>query len=237
MESNVSKKNNNLESQLWLVRRGVTDFASFVRQTRAEFRAMAGYLLRRWRAPESLTPEDLEQELYLGAWKHLWRYEPEYAAHFGTTLEQYVTFNAITDAKRELHKARGVKLSGSPDKVPSCIARPLSRIREGEALAEMILREEPGQERAMILREDRAEAFHRALDACECPRERIAVLTIAEVDDVDAAGRALYDDADARRALCLGNEDAAIRFVAQHAVRVAARLDPSFAEEFQGGLS
>ncbi len=78
----------------------------------------------------------------------------------------------------------------------------------------------------MIQQEERAEGLQRALNACNDSRDRLAVLAIAETESVDEAALVLYNDVDTRIALRLSSEDAAIKFVAKHVVRVAERITP-----------
>lgn len=217
----------NLEDMLSAVKAGEIDFNEFVSSTRREFRAMAAHLMRRWSSPEWFTPDDLEQELYLGAWDYVWRFEPLY----GTTLVRFVVYNAMSQAKRELHLARGVTISGSPDRKKSQFETPLSFFGpngEGEALMESILGE-PTQwdsltDEALIADQERRRAIMAALTACETTEERFAVLAIREAGFLDGAGQVLYDDIDHRITLRLASEEHADRFVRRQAMAVAQRL-------------
>lgn len=212
----------NLEKQLALVLDGRITYGAFVSTTRREFTAMACFLARRWIPPTWMVPDDIAQELYLGAWLAIWGYDPTR----GKKLGEYVVYNAMSYAKRALHKARGAKLSGSADRNPSNIERPLASFGDdGEALAEMLLAQEPAAEQVMIDAEHRSESVERALQACETSRERVAILAISEAGDVDSGGRLLYDDLDTRIALRLGSEEHAARYITHAAGAVARRLD------------
>lgn len=213
----------NLELQLHLVHDEKIDFGSFVAATRVEFRKMALYLVRRWTPPEWFTLEDIEQELYLGAWKYIWRFDPTR----GKSISNFVTYNAIQHAKTALHVARGVTISGSPDRKVSNIETPLSMFGEegdGEALMSVILGEAPQAEEALIEHEDRKAACKVALRACESQQERYVVLAIREAKSVDGASRVLYDDIDNRIDLRLSSEAHAERFVKRHAIAVVQRM-------------
>lgn len=214
----------NLEKQLQLVREGAIDFGQFVAATRGEYRAMAMYLMRRWVTPEWFVLEDAEQELYLGTWRSVWDYD----AARGATLLRYVTFSAMYYAKRAMHKARGVGLSGSPDKRPSRFETPLSRLGpepdDGDAVAIVRLAEDAVAEAALIDAEERAHALAAALEACESAQERIALLAVREAGGLDSAGQVLYDDLECRISLRLGSEEIAERYVRKHAAAVARRL-------------
>lgn len=209
-----------LETTLALVRDGRIGFEQLMTDAQRQFRAMAAYLARRWTPPAWMTLEDIEQELYLGAWKHLWEWEEGRGPSLGT----YVVYNSISSAKRSLHKARGAKLSGSPDKNPSRIEKPLSVFPEGEALAAAMLAEDPVQEEALILAEDRDAAMKRAFEACETSRERVAVLAIIEGGSIEGGAAVLYDDMRTRVALRLGSEKHAERWVFREAHTAMERL-------------
>jgi hypothetical protein len=139
-----------------------------------------------------------------------------------------VVFNAMAFAKTNMHKARGVTISGSPDRKVSCIEIPVSQFGDdgdGDALLESILAEGAEAENALIAEETRVEAVTRALKVCQNSRERFAVLAIREAGSLDAAGRLLYEDFDHRIALRLPSEEHANRFVYRQARVVADRLE------------
>lgn len=228
----------NLEKHLALVLTKRIGYDTFVAATQREFGALACSLTRRWAPPSSVTVEDVVQDLYFGAWLTLFPKNP--AKRFdptrGVSLRRFVVFNAMSHAKRALHKARGAKLSGTADKNPSHIERPLSSMGgnddaddDGYGWIAALLSEEPVAEAAFISREEREESVQRALRACTCARERVAVLALAEGGDVDGAGRVLYDDLDTRIALRLGSEEHATRYVTGAALAVASRLDAALA--------
>lgn len=212
----------NLEKMLRLVRDEQITFAEFVTKTRTEFERMARHLLRRWASPEWFTIDDLVQELYVGAWKYIWRYDPKY----GVSLARYIVFNSMSAAKAHLHKSRGVTISGSPDKKVSNIESPISSLGEsGEAIIDSILSTLPAAEELLIEEEERSRAVQKALFACETPKERYAVLAIREAGGLDDAGRVLYDDIDHRIDLRLHSEEHADRFILRQARAIALRLD------------
>lgn len=214
----------NLKEMLMLVRDGRIDFGEFVAGTRNEFRAMACHLMRRWTPPEWFTLDDIEQELYLGAWKYVPKFDPSR----GVALDRYIVFNAMSCAKTQLHKARGVTISGSPDKKASNVETPLTFFGddgEGEALMTSILSENAKAEAELIDDEERKRAVAVALQACESSKERYTVLAIREAGSLDAAGRLLYDDIDHRITLRLASEEHADRFVLRHARAIASRVE------------
>ncbi len=205
---------------------GRITYAVFARATRREFERLANHLLRRWAPPAWYVADDVVQELLLGAWSCMWDWCPK----LGPTLSRYVVYNAMSHAKRALHKARGAKLSGTSDKNPSRFERPLSSFGldgDGEAMAESILAEEPLAERLMIEREEeearRAEAVTIALDACRTPTERAVILAIAATGDASGGAEVIYSDIDARIDLRLVSEDHALRLVLRTASAVVTR--------------
>lgn len=211
----------NLDRQLALAFDGRITFAAFVAATRTEFVAMACSLMKRWIPPASMAPDDLVQELYLGAWLCMWDFD----ATRGPSITQYVVYNAMSFAKRELHKARGAKLSGSADRNPSRMERPLASFGDdGDAISESILAEEPIAEQVMIAFEDRAAAVARALAACTTSREVQAISAIVTAGDVHAGACAIFNDMHERIELRLSSEEHAARYVVQTAAAVTRRL-------------
>lgn len=211
----------NLDEKLAALRAGEIGFDAFVRGTAKEFASMAKYLMRRWTPPEWVTPEDVVQDLYLGAWDAVPRFDPSR----GVSLARFVVYGSMSKAKRTLHKARGVTISGSPDRKLSRFELNLSSIHEGDALAENLLAESPIAEALLVEREERREAYARAMAVTEPgTRERIAVLAIAEGGDISGAARVLYDDVDVRVDLRLGSEEIAERWIMSAAKAVAERL-------------
>lgn len=225
----------NLEKMLWQLRDGKIDFGAFVLGTRTEYRAMAAYLLRRWVGPEWFTQDDLEQELYLETWHHVWGYVGEKNGHVdyepgrGVTLSRWVVYGAMGKAKRELHKARGVTISGSPDRKPSNFETPASFIvgdgAEADFIERMLHAEEPLADAVLEAVETTRTKATKALQACATKKERYAVLAIRDAGSLDGAARVLYDNVDRRSELRLGCEDAAERFVERHAWKVAQRMN------------
>lgn len=222
----------NLEKKLWALRNGEIDFGAFVTGTRSEYRSMACYLLRKWAGPEWFSADDVEQELYIETWHHIWGYagadgrHVDFDATRGVTLSRWIVFGAMVSAKRALHKARGVTLGGSPDRKPSRYEMPATALgEEGASLIEALLAEAPTAERVISDAQETRRAATRALRSCESPSERYAVLAIREAGSLDGAASVLYEDPDHRTTLRLGCEEAAEKFVARHASRVARRID------------
>lgn len=105
-------KNLSRGQMLALIRDGRMTPDAFFKKTRSHWAGAAAYLMRRWRAPSWLEIDELIQELMLGAWLAIWRYEEGR----GKTIQEFVDWNAIDFAKKKFHKARGAGLHGSPDR-------------------------------------------------------------------------------------------------------------------------
>ena len=215
----------NLATQLFRVRSGEIDFGEFVSNTQKEFRRMAVYLMKRWTAPEWFTADDVIQELYIGVWHYVWQWEESR----GTTIDRYITFNVMHKAKRALHVARGVPISGRPDFEPSRFEKTVGSLIDGSALdgekwMASILSNPPMAEENLIDQQDRKISVATALKMCETTSERYVVLAIREAGSIDDAAEVLYADIDHRIALRLDSEESAEKFVLQQAWKVAQRV-------------
>lgn len=222
----------NLDQQLELALDGRITFDDFARGTKREFERMAGYLMRRWIPPSWYGPEDLVQDLWLGAWMCIWEWSPV----MGASLTRFVVFNTMATGKRALHKARGALLSGTQDKNPSRFERPLSSFGlegEGETMAECLLAEEAIAEQTMIEREEhedrKREGIAKALAACKTETERAVIRALANAEDVEGGVAAIYEDIDQRIAHRLGSEEHAARFVVRTFRSVVERVEESMA--------
>jgi hypothetical protein len=207
------------------------DFGRFVVETRREYRAMATYLFRRWNPPDWFTLEDAEQEMYLDTWRKFYGGEddehpfPRYNEN-GVSLVRWVVYGAMSIAKREVHRARKAKLSGSADRNPSRFELSISSVfgDDAGALVDMILAQPPAAERELSAEEERRSSVLEHLRACQNAKEKLSILAIREAKSLDGASRVLYDDDALRIRLRLGSEEIAERFVAKHAARVARRM-------------
>jgi DNA-directed RNA polymerase specialized sigma24 family protein len=193
---------------------GRSSFVEFSRETSQRWHRLALYLARRWRQPAWHSIEDIEQELLLGAWKHVWKFDPAR----GTSLERYVIFNAVDHAKKAVHVARGASLSGSADRNPGHIE--VLWDEEDEHKAGILMSEDAEQDDAVRVRE--------ALDAvkreCENVQELLSIDALAKTGSVELAGARLYGDPGTRLACRMVSEDHAVRVVDTAVSVLAVRL-------------
>jgi DNA-directed RNA polymerase specialized sigma24 family protein len=196
---------------------GRIGFDRFVRETQLRWKRLAIYLRTRWKHPLWHSLEDVVQELLLGAWKCIKRFDPSR----GVTLERFVIFNAVDVAKKACHRARGAKLSGSADRNPSNLETTFSTYdEETERFVIDLLQEEPTQHQYV----ERIEAIERAKVHCHTMVETLAVSALARTQSVIVTSDVLYANYRTRLACRFNNEDHALRLVSQAISDVAERM-------------
>jgi hypothetical protein len=204
------------------VRDGEISGNDFIARTRDVWARLAVYVLRKWRAPAWFGQEDVEHQLMMSGWKHVWMYEPARAK--GVTIGRYVVWNAVSEAKKELHKMRAAKRHRRADSAPSRFDLPLSALvgedSSVDELLDAIASVKPDQEDAV----ERAWAMKRALDACETPTERQVIRALGETGDFVDGAAYLYEDKKRRRALGLKSKSHASTVTVRAAMTVARRL-------------
>ena len=90
-----------LARSLLALQKGEITFTAFHRRTHKEWRRMAYALHERFELPPGVTPDDVEQEMLLAAFRAIPRWDPKKAA-----LEAFVVWTAHAKAKRWLHRQR-----------------------------------------------------------------------------------------------------------------------------------
>ncbi len=146
---------------------------------------IAGYILKRWPAPNDVGIEDVVQELLLACWRDRLKFDPAR----GKTPESFVVFNAISRAKRQVHKlrrARGDKGMGTFD------------LLTADGNVETMNDEQAELGETEVERRDR---LHELLEACASTRDAICLFVFYEEEDTQAAGDRIYNDARLRE-LC-----------------------------------
>lgn len=184
-------------------------FDDFARATRGYWEMQARRLMRRWQTPADVEVEDVVQELLLGAWKAVPRFDPAR----GKTLVQYVRWNAISKAKKFMHRQRCALRRD--DKARSRHPLAFSRLRFGRGRAVAEGEAEPDEMFESLAVEERQEQVYELetritrLES-QSPRHGLAarVLARCEFDPEDAAEE-IYLDVRLRRVLQLGCEDEA----------------------------
>jgi DNA-directed RNA polymerase specialized sigma24 family protein len=198
---------------------GRTTFGEFAARTRGKWASLAKMIMRRWRLPCWASEEDVVQDLLVGAWVGIWRWD---AARGG--LERYLVWTAVDKAKKRAHRVRGaLDLHRCPDRAPGRPERPISSVADDDTWAEAILAAPPEQEGLA----ERALAERRALRACRDRRERVVIRALAREEDLAAGAVRLYADPGARWHLALESEAHAAVVAADVAERVARRIAPA----------
>jgi len=127
-----------MKTALNKLRGGQLSFASFTHETHTEWERLANNLLARWKAPSSVDVEDLVQELLLGAWIAVEKYDEARGA-----LKPFVIWSAMNAAKRWLNVQRGVS-SHNGDKCKSRFDKPVGNMFDE---ADLVPSVEASQER------------------------------------------------------------------------------------------
>lgn len=212
------------------VRAGTDTFDTFAREHAGEFLKMARYVARRWRMPLWCDEHDLAQEVALGCWEFVWRWEP----HRDVSLERFVVFNALDRCKKKAHKARGAKLHGNAGRNPSRFEVPsssLSRDRqESERAAEWtdeFAWAMPEQQDAVEQGESLARAGQDLLDC-----ERRILQHLQQAGSLAKAAEQVWADAAARKGAGITDRRQAARMVVRVAAKVAEKFAPDELREW-----
>lgn len=102
----------------WLraLREGHVTFERFYTGTYRDWERMGGRLMSRWQVPQGVELQDVIQELMIGAWICLPKYEPGRAS-----LVRFCVYNAMDRAKRWMHQQRNAlrRSDRNPGRYPS----------------------------------------------------------------------------------------------------------------------
>lgn len=200
---------------------GRVTFNDFARSTRAHWERLALYIARRWRTPEWFAPADIVQELLLGAWLAVWKWDPARGGG-AASLAKYVVWNAVDKAKKKAHKARGAVLSGNADASPgrALLERPISARERPDDWLDVMHNAPPEQHERVEQRERYA-----ALEAvCDSQRQRVALAALAVSGSLADAAVMLYEDPAARCAARISSPKQAAATVVETAYAVAERI-------------
>jgi hypothetical protein len=115
-----------LDAALRGVVEGTCTFVHMVNTTKPQWESLARQLARRWRAPAGVTLEDLIQELHVGAFLAIRRYD----ATKGKSPREYVVWNAMDRTKKWLHVQRlGHRTHRHEDSTPGRFPRAFSTMQ------------------------------------------------------------------------------------------------------------
>ena len=176
-----------------LTREGAMPFGTFARTTAHRWQRLAHTLLRRWPGPYAVDEEDVAQELLLGAWLALPRWQPQ-----GAPLERFVVWQAMAQAKAWLHRQRAANQHGSRDRNPSRF----DVVAIGDEDIDMAV--EAAQEEVVY-------ALERLRLACTLlanERAGVGLVAMAMAGSVDGGLTLLADETETRRGLILALQSA-----------------------------
>lgn len=200
------------------VLRGGSTFEAFARRTSARWRALTKFVMRRWRQPAWVSVEDVEQDLLMGAWRALARWDPVRAGGAGK-LGAFVVWNAVDYAKKRAHKARGCARHRGADGNPGRFDVPYSQWspEHAESLADILSEHPPTQADLLEARQEAREGAEIAREECRDALELLVVDRLYARDDVEEVVAAAYGDPRMRVSRQWSDREQAA-----HAVRAAA---------------
>lgn len=190
-------------------------FNAFVILTRLEWYRLAAYLLRRWQAPADVSLDDLVQEMLLEAWTVVDEYDP----NRGVSIEKFVTWNAVSRAKKWLHRQRSAYRvdDRSPSRHPICFS---ALDEDAERRLEPVI--EATEEEEV----DRKTSIRRALEALPDDLDRALLLClVAARGDIERAARSFLASPKRRWLFRIDDEGLARRGIRRALSRAAASLE------------
>jgi DNA-directed RNA polymerase specialized sigma24 family protein len=193
---------------------GRATFDAFVVRTRATWERLAEMIARRWALPAWVTHDDVVQDLLLGAWEAMWRWD----AARTRSIERFLVWCAVDKAKKRAHKARGAERHRGADGNPGRYERPLSAFDdENDPLTTLATAPEQDALISWDAMVDRARVY------CRSAAEVRAVQALAAEYSVRAAALRLYTDPRMRVECRLASPGHAERWVSQVVRALSAR--------------
>jgi DNA-directed RNA polymerase specialized sigma24 family protein len=153
----------------------------FANANRRDLERMAGYILKRWPAPNDYGVEDVVQDLLIEIWRKRLRFD----ASRGKTPEAFLSFNAISYAKRQVHKARRAR--GDRDFGRFEVLTSTGTV--DDMAAETLGGEDMGETAI-----DRRDRLHDLIERCASVREAVCLFVLSEEESVALAGDRIYND-------------------------------------------
>jgi DNA-directed RNA polymerase specialized sigma24 family protein len=187
-------------------RQTVGEFADL---NRKDLDRLARHILKRWPAPNDVGPEDVTQELLLECWRlaSSRKFDPTR----GVTPERFLTYNAVSKAKRYVHRARRAK--GDRD-----FGRFEVLTATGDVTSDISNIAATGEADAEFMRRER---LRELLAKCQSVREAVCLMVFYEEESTTAAGDRIYRTAELRdlcRVRCAREaRDAVKQTVEEHA--------------------
>lgn len=203
------RTNKKLEAACAALRDGRATFQQFYAATLESWRSLARYILRRWRTPAACSEEDVIQELLLGAWRAV----PKYEEGRGPTLAAFTVYAAVGDAKRWVHHQRGVSLHGNPDRgVATFDVLCYDPVQDDATATRVAAQHHPSPETTTIARDQACRVVAKVAE--DRDQYALAAVIVAAGDRAEAA-RLVWADPTVRRRCRLSSERAAVRFVSR----------------------
>jgi hypothetical protein len=184
-------------------------------------------LLRsRWDLPAWLDVDDIEQELLLAAWRHVWKFDPAKVKRNG--IEYYTVWNACEHTRKLATVARiGRRPNRGEGKgMASCYEIPFSSIDSEHSHETMrcvstewvegLASVPPTQERTVAVRWVFERAGRRTHGNSRKARDaRFVFAALSVAGEAEAAAAVLYESAEVREACQISSEDEALRLVSK----------------------
>lgn len=161
----------------------------FAQLNRKDLERMAGYILKRWPAPNDYGVEDVVQDLLFECWRKKNKFDPTR----GKTAEQYISFNAISYAKRQVHRARRARGDRGIGRFELLGTGDDSRYESDEDSHGYV-----GTACRVEFELERRDNLRDLIERCSSAREAICLLVFYEEEDTKAAGDRIYKDAQLR---------------------------------------
>lgn len=192
------------------LRDGTLSFVEFELATRERWESTARLLMRRWRIPSWVEVGDVVQDLLVGAWDAVWRYDPKRST---MSLGSYVRVMAFNEAQRHLHKVRGVDMHSCVG--ASNIDTPFAVFSEEEIAGLESKSAVPADQH------ERAERSRRMLEVCQSMEELLSLQALHLTQNFGASAELLYQEAS--DVLKLRDQEHATRVLVRSVYAVAAR--------------
>ena len=168
---------------------GAITFDQFARENGQDWIAMARYLIRRF--PSELDEQDVVQELLIGSWQALRKFDPAR----GVTPERFCVFNALSRTRRRLRgQAR------APEELLGCSSDPALEVEQPV----------PASQECEL---ERNERLRQLVDRCGSLKDAVVLMAFFREEDRTLAAGAIYRDPELRRLCRFGSEDRAKRVV------------------------